>query len=146
MNNFDKACELALDDWVNSLEIKEEKHIFSEEFNKKIQEIINNINASPVAYPEKSKKRRKIKVKYFLIAAIIMLLIATTVFAIPSSREYIVKKFSDHSTYSVIDSGDSEYIEKIYIDSLPNGFKLDREYKSNVMYYLNTQNLIQMTE
>ncbi len=134
MNSFNKACELALDEWVNSFEIKEEKHIFSEEFNMKIQEIINNINASSVTSPEETKKRRKMKVKYFLIAAIIMLLIATTVFAIPASREYIIKKFSDHSTYSVIDSSDSEYIEKIYIGSLPNGFKLDREYESNVMY------------
>ncbi len=134
MNSFNKACELALDEWVNSFEIKEEKHIFSEEFNMKIQEIINNINASSVTSPEETKKRRKMKVKYFLIAAIIMLLIATTVFAIPASREYIIKKFSDHSTYSVIDNSDSEYIEKIYIDSLPNGFKLDQEYESNVMY------------
>ena len=63
-----------------------------------------------------------------------MLAIATTVFAIPPSREYIVDKFSNHSEYNVVDKKNSKSVTSLNVNYIPAGFEKSDDYGDTVQY------------
>lgn len=98
-------------------------HRFSKKHNKAIKDIING----------KEEKRRyslsKRTIKVLAIAAVLLAFI-TTVFAVPASREYIVQKFFNHSSYSVKDIDKIITVDMLEINYVPEGFVITDEYKS----------------
>lgn len=127
MTDFEKACLLSCENWVDTFPNEVEKHKFS----KKHNEIINNIL---VGKPfDKKHKLSKKTVKILLIAAILLSL-ATTVLAFSPSREFIVKKFANHSEYDIIDTDDVKNVTSLKVNYIPSGFVRTEEDVSNDYY------------
>lgn len=129
MSAFEEAVWLSGEKWVDSFPNDLPKHHFSKKHNKIIHEII---------YGKQEKTKHELSkgtVKVLLIAAI-LLAIATTVFAIPTSREYIIEKFFNHSSYNVKEIDRINSIESFEINYIPDGFAVTDEYKSNYFYSL----------
>ncbi len=72
-------------------------------------------------------------VKFIAIAAIILSL-TITAFAIPSSRNFIIKKFSEYSSYNIADNGDSKKVEELAVGYVPPGYELSEKFESNDSY------------
>lgn len=116
MSILEEACLLSCEQWVDSF-AQVPKHKFSKEHNKAIEKII---------YPDKKDYRIKFSkntIKILLIAAI-LLSVATTVFAIPTCREHILNRFSNHSEYSVASTGNAKNVDSLNVNYVPKGFKL----------------------
>ncbi len=116
MSNLEEVCLLSCESWVDSFPNDIPKHKFSKKHNEKMKEILN-----PQAI-ESSRKITKKTFKFLLIAAILLCL-ATTVFAIPSSRQYVVQKFSNHSKYNVSDTDSSIEFKPLEVNYIPEGFE-----------------------
>ena len=97
---------------------------------KRHNKIINDI-----IYGKQDKKIKFSKgtIKVLIIAAV-LLAIATTVFAIPPSREYIVDKFSNHSEYNVVDKKNSKSVTSLNVNYIPAGFEKSDDYGNTVQY------------
>lgn len=126
MSEFEEALWLSAENWVDSFPTDLPKHKFSKKHNKIINDII---------YGKQDKKIKFSKgtIKVLIIAAV-LLAIATTVFAIPPSREYIVDKFSNHSEYNVVDKKNSKSVTSLNVNYIPAGFKKSDDYGNTVQY------------
>lgn len=127
MSNLEKACLLSCENWVDSFPAEIPKHKFSKKHTEAIKEIL---------HPKEEKKIHKFSkktIKILLIAAI-LLSVATTVFAIPASREFIVEKFFNHSEYNVIDTSDVKKVTSLKLNYIPKGFEKTEKYTSNDFY------------
>lgn len=127
MSNIEKACLLSCENWVDSFPTEIPNHKFS----KKHTEILKN-----VLRHETEKKQHKLSkktIKILLIAAILMSL-ATTVFAIPASREYIIEKFFNHSEYNVVGTGDVKEVTSLKLNYIPTGFEKTEDYGNILLY------------
>ena len=115
MSEFEEALWLSAENWADSFSTDLPKHKFSKKHNKVINDII---------YGKQDKKIKLSKgtIKVLLIAAV-LLAIATTAFAIPQSREYIVDKFSNHSEYNVVDKKKSKRVKSLNVKYIPAGFE-----------------------
>lgn len=116
MNNFNDACTLSCDDWLNKFSDSSDCE-FSKSFDKQMNRLIDKMRK------DKYHKLTRKSVQTLIIAAII-LSFATTAFAIPSSRKYIIKQFKDHFSYSVVEIDDVESVESIVVGYIPDGFEL----------------------
>lgn len=136
MSAFEEAVWLSCEKWVDSFPMDIPKHHFSEKHNEIINEII-------YGKQEKTKhKLSKATIKVLLIAAI-LLAFATTVFAVPASREYIIHKFFNHSSYNVTDVDAFSKVDSLELNYIPYGYIQTNESKSNYAYsktYENDQN------
>lgn len=121
MRKFDEVCLLSCENWVDSFPSEIPKHKFSEQHNEKMEELFR-------AGPKKSKHKLSGKTIRILLIAAILLAVATTVFAIPSCREFIVKQFSDHSEYQVSDTENAEKVESLELGYIPEGFEKAEDY------------------
>lgn len=132
MSEFEEALWLSAENWADSFSTDLPKHKFSKKHNKVINEII---------YSEQDKKIKLSKgtIKVLLIAAV-LLAIATTTFAIPQSREYIVDKFSNHSEYNVVDKKKSKRVKSLNVKYIPAGFEKGDDYFSRDFYIKNYKN------
>lgn len=127
MSNIEKACLLSCENWVDSFPTEIPNHKFS----KKHTEILKN-----VLRHETEKKQHKLSkktIKILLIAAILMSL-ATTVFAIPASRDYIVEKFFNHSEYNVVGTSDVKEVTSLKLNYIPTGFEKTEDYGNILLY------------
>lgn len=134
MNNFEDVCLLSCENWVDSFPDEIPQHKFSKKHNDKMKELFQS------EHNNKHKLSKK-TLKFLLIAAI-LLSIATTVFAIPTSREYIVDKFSNHSEYNVIYTKKAKKVKSFNVNYIPAGFKKveDEDYSSNHYYIEDYEN------
>ena len=126
MSEFEEALWLSAENWADSFPLDLPKHKFSKKHNKVINDII---------YGKQGKKIKFSKgtIKVLIIAAV-LLAIATTVFAIPPSREYIVDKFSNHSEYNVVDNKKSKRVKSLNVNYIPAGFEKGDDYGDTVQY------------
>lgn len=92
-------------------------------FSKQHQRAMHNI-CDKIKYPYFSKR-----IIIAIAAALIALLITTSVFAIVKHKDYIIKSFSTHSVYSVLSTDDSKEFENIKIKYLPDGLT---KYEENI--------------
>lgn len=131
--NLKKHCGLSAENWADSFSTDLPKHKFSKKHNKVINDII---------YGKQDKKIKLSKgtIKVLLIAAV-LLAIATTAFAIPQSREYIVDKFSNHSEYNVVDKKKSKRVKSLNVKYIPAGFEKGDDYFSRDFYIKNYKNV-----
>lgn len=127
MSVFEDALWLSGEQWIESFPADLPKHKFSRKHNK----IINNI-----IHGDQDKTKVKLSkgtIKVILIAAI-LLVFATTVFAIPASREYIIEKFFNHSSYEVKGIDKINRVKSFEINYIPAGFEKTEDYGYAYMY------------
>lgn len=133
MRKFDEVCLISCENWVDLFPSEIPKHKFSEKHNEKMEEILR-------AGSKDGKRKLSGKaIKIFLIAAI-LLAAATTAFAIPSCREFIVKQFSDHSEYYVSDTKNAKKVESLKLGYIPEGFEKTEDYKLDYLYRFSYKN------
>lgn len=133
MSVFEEALWLSSEKWITSFPTDLPKHKFSRKHNKAIKDIISG---------KKEKNNHNLSkrtIKILLIAAVLLAFI-TTVFAVPVSREYIVQKFFNHSSYNVKDIDKISNVELMEINYIPNGFVITDEYKSKYVYSVTYSN------
>lgn len=132
MSAFEEAVWLSCEKWVDSFPTDIPKHHFSEKHNEIINEII---------YGKQEKTKHKLSkgtIKVLLIAAV-LLAFATTVFAVPASREYIIEKFFNHSEYAVIDNSDFKKVTPLNLNYIPTGFEKVEDYGDTYLYRKNNK-------
>lgn len=132
MDNFNKACLQSCQEWVDSFEYETDYEL-SKSFEKKVNILFDKMRN------DKYHVFTRRAVRTLIIVAII-LSFATTVFAIPSTREYIIKKFSNHSTYSVVDSSNFENVEDLNLGYIPNGFEKNNEFTYDYLITVDYKN------
>ena len=75
--------------------LEEDKHVFSVEFERKMEELLMDYTS------DLKRRRKKMPIKYLLVAILIFLMSGMTVLAIPGVRDRIAKYcemlFSDHT-------------------------------------------------
>ena len=121
MTNFEAAVELSLNNWVASFPTEFDLPKPTQEYEKGIAKLFDKMRGD--RYHRFTKNTARI----ILIAAI-LLAIATVTLAATVGREFIVQKFSDFSTYSVINNSDVEKVYDIEIGYMPEGFELEKNY------------------
>jgi len=85
-----KACEDDLLQLDKELAMGE-SHVFSEEFNRKMKKLLDG--SADRENPVGKGRKHRIPIKYLLIAAILMILAASTVLAIEPIREKLQEVF-----------------------------------------------------
>lgn len=137
MNNFNDACTLSCDDWLNNFSESYE-YDFSKTFDKEMQRLVDKMRNN--RYHKFTRKTMSA-----LIIAAVVLSFATTAFAIPSSRKYIIEKFTDHFSYAVIEPDNIDIVEDIIVGYIPDGFELSdinssfglvQEYRKNNEWFI----------
>ena len=136
MNNFEAAVELALDEWIASLPTEFDLPEPTESYKKGIEKLMDKMRGDRYHRLTRSAARA------VLIAAI-LLAIATITLAATVGREFIVEKFSNFSSYTVVDDSDVEGVEDINIGYIPKGFELvskeGKKYLQSYVYYNNNK-------
>lgn len=132
MSNFQEVCLLSCEKWVASFPDDVPKHDFSKQHEEKMKEILQDKRNDTKHKPSR-------KVITFLILAAIIMAVATTAFAVPASREYIVKKFTDHSEYNVEDTSGFEYVTYLKTNYIPAGFEKTEQHITDG-FYIETYN------
>lgn len=137
MTNFEKACLMSCEDWVNKISedySHQKQFVFSKSFEKNMDTLIDKMRNNK--YHRLTRKSMRV-----LIVAAILLSFATTAFAIPTTREYIIKQFQDHFSYWVTDVDEIDLTEDISIGYVPDGFiKTDEDYSEIGIYCEYTNN------
>lgn len=133
MNNFEEACFISCEKWVNSFSDKDD-FAFSKSFDKRMDLLTDKMRNN--RYHKMSRKT----VRALIVAAII-LSFATTALAIPNTRKYIIEQFQDHFSYSVTDIDEIDITEDISIGYAPDGFiKTDEDHSDVGIYCEYTNN------
>ncbi len=127
MSNFEKVCLLSCENWVDSFPAEIPKHKFSKKHIEKIKEIYKTESK------ENKHKLSNKTIKFLLIAAILLSL-ATAVFAIPASKEFIIDKFFNHSEYNVVDTSDAKDVTSLKLNYIPVGFEKTEDYGYAYLY------------
>lgn len=138
MNNFEEACMLSNEDWINSLPTEIEPYKFSKYHNKQMDKLFNKMRNNK--YHKFTKNTTKA-----IIAAALISSMTITAFAIPQSREFIIKKLFNHSVYVIKDTSDAEFVSSITVGYIPDNFTLKEKYESDDVYsceYWNGDNFV----
>lgn len=115
MNNFEEACKISCEEWVNSFHIPE-NYVYN---SKKMTKYINGL--AKKIWNGKYHRITKNTIRFIIVAAIILSLTAT-VFAVPVSRDFIISTFADHSIYSIASFEKSKKVNSLSIEYVPEGF------------------------
>lgn len=133
MSNLQEVCLLSCENWVDSFPSDIPEHKFSKKHNEIMKPLLQN-------EPEEKKHRLSKKTVTFILIAAIIMAVATTVFAIPSCREFVLKQYSSYSEYYVPDAKNSK-VESLEVNYVPDGFvKNDKYDKYFIYYYSNAEN------
>lgn len=134
MSTIEEACLLSCKNWIDSFPTKIPNHKFSREHKKAINKILYSDNKKyKVTF-----SRRNIKI--LLIAAILLSLAATVVFAVPASREFIVNKFSNHSEYNITDTDNIKDVNSLTVNYVPKGFEFTEKHTASGFCILKYEN------
>ncbi len=121
---FEEACLLSCELWLDSFPTDIPKHDFSKKHQKKMNRLFDKMRN------DKYHRFTKNAIKIILVAAI-LLSITTTALAIPSCREFLIKKFKTHSAYNILDNSDIIDVEYLSLGYIPDGFIKNDEFKSD---------------
>jgi hypothetical protein len=133
MSNFEAAVEMSLNNWVASFPAEFDLPQPTEKYNRGIAKLMDKMRG------DRYHKLTRSAARAILIAAIIMA-IATVAIAATVGRDFIVQKFHDYSTYSVIDSSGVKDVEDIHIGYIPEGFEMINKETSNNDSFLTFSN------
>lgn len=127
MNNFAKACILSNEEWIDSFPSEITPYKYSKHHNRKMQKLFSKMRK------DKYHKYTKNTMRALIVAAIISSM-TLTVFAIPLSRDYILRKLFNYSSYTIKDTGSSEIVSSLTIGYIPDKFKINDKFESNNIY------------
>lgn len=116
MTPLEEACAISLKRWVDSLPDNIEPYQFSKKHERRMKVLFNKMRGG--RYHSMTSKATIV-----LVAAILIFAMAVTAMAIPYTREFIIEKFFDHSTYTVV-GGEYSEIGDIEIGYIPEGFEI----------------------
>ena len=138
MNNFEKACEMSLNDWLATIpEIVPEAE-YTKNHEKWKRKLFNKMRDN--RYHRFTTKT----VKVLMIAAVLSALLLTA-FVIPSSREYIIDNFDIFSRYQITEPNDNSVNGEITVGYIPEGFELINKHTSTknvILDYVNVDGTI----
>lgn len=120
MTPLEEACNISLKRWVDSLPDDIEPYQFSKKHERRMKILFNKMRGGRYHY-------LTTKTTIVLVAAILIFAMAITAIAIPYTREFIIEKFFDHSTYTVV-GGEYSEIGDIEIGYIPEGFEKVGEF------------------
>jgi len=126
MTPLEEACAISLKRWVDSLPDNIEPYQFSKKHERRMKVLFNKMRGG--RYHSITTRATVL-----LVAAILIFAMAVTAMAIPYTREFIIEKFFDHSTYTVV-GGEYSEIGDIEIGYIPEGFEKDYEYYGDNYY------------
>ena len=130
MNNFEKACEMSLNDWLATIpEIVPEAE-YTKNHEKWKKKLFNKMRDN--RYHRFTTKT----VKVMLVAAVLTALLLTA-FVIPSSREYIIDNFEIFSRYKITENNKNSVSGEITVGYIPEGFELVNEQSSSKIIIYN---------
>lgn len=121
MSVFEQACLLNNQSWADSLPTEFEEVVFSKKHQRIMKNLIDKMRGNKY-------HRFTRRAAAALVAAAIFVSMTVTAFAIPATREFIVERFFNYSTYSVV-GGEYSEVGDIQIGYIPAGFELDYTYK-----------------
>lgn len=134
MNVLQESCKISCESWVASLDFPDEDVVFSKKFTKNMNKLLDKMRS------DKYHRFTRKTVRFIAIAAIILSL-SITAFAIPSSRNFIIKNFSEYSSYNIADYGDGKRVEELTVGYVPPGYELSEKFESADSYvYTYTNN------
>ncbi|HAQ63107.1 MAG TPA: hypothetical protein DCR23_01455 [Ruminococcaceae bacterium] len=116
MTPLEEACAISLKRWVDSLPDDIEPYQFSKKHKRRMKVLFNKMRGG--RYHSITTRATVL-----LVAAILIFAMAVTAMAIPYTREFIIEKFFDHSTYTVV-GGEYSEIGDIEIGYIPEGFEI----------------------
>ena len=120
MNNFEKACEMSLIDWVSTLPDIVPEAEYTKKHEKWKKNLFNKMRGN--YYHRFTTKT----IKVMLVAAVLCALLLSA-FVIPSSREYIIDNFEIFSTYKLTENNKNSVNGEIIVGYIPEGFELVNE-------------------
>ncbi len=128
MDNLEKACYISCEKWSNSFS-EYGDFSFGKAFENRMDKLIDKMR------DDKYHKLTRNAVKVIIIAAILLSL-AVSAFAFPSTRKYIVKQFQNYFSYSVTDNAKAEKIEDISVNYIPKDFVLTEDNSEELRAYM----------
>lgn len=130
MNVLEEACNLSVDRWMESLPDNPPEYIFSKNHRQKMNKLFDKMRN------DKYHKFTKRATRVLLVAAIV-LSFTLTAFAVPTSRDFLIKKFKEYSIFSVEDSSTLKIHGNINIGYIPDGFNQTENFESEYLYTYN---------
>ena len=125
---------MALNEWVDSFPTEFDLPEPTEAYKKGIEKLMDKMRG------DRYHKLTRSAARGVLIAAI-LLAIATVTLAATVGREFIVEKFSNYSTYNVVDSSNVESVDDINIGYIPEGFEFSsKEITDFSQHYIYNNN------
>lgn len=115
MNNLGTALQLDLFKELDSLPTEFEEYEHSEKYNKNINRLFDKMRGDK--YHRFTKKATTI----ILVAAILFALVVAG-FAATVGRDFVIKTFSDHFAYSVVDKEGKKKVTELNVGYIPAGF------------------------
>ena len=143
MSNFEKACEMSLNDWLSTIPEEVPEAEYTKNHEKWKRKLFNKMRDN--RYHRFTTKT----VKVLVIAATLTALLLTA-FVIPSSREYIIDNFDIFSRYKITENNKNSVNGEITVGYIPEGFKLvDKQSSSKITtsnYSDSNMNIITITK
>ena len=120
MNNFEKAFEMSMNDWLSTIPDIVPEAEYTKNHDKWLKNLLNKMRDNK--YHTFTTKT----IKVLLVAAVLCALLLTA-FVVPSSREFIVDHFDIFSRYKLTESNNNAVNGEITVGYIPEGFKLTNE-------------------
>ena len=133
MTNFEAAVEMSLNNWIASLPTEFSLPEPTEAYKKGTVRLMDKMRG------DRYHRFTRNTARAILIAAIIMA-IATVTLAATVGREFIVQKFSNYSTYNVVDTSNVKDPDDIEIGYIPEGFDLDSKEIMDISQFYSYSN------
>ena len=129
MNNFQKACEMSLNDWLSTLPDIVPEAEYTKKHEKWKKNLFNKMRGDH--YHNFTTRT----VKLIIVAAILSTFLLTA-FAFSSSREFIIKNFDIFSRYKITENNKNSVNDEIMVGYKPEGFELAESVsKDKHIYY-----------
>lgn len=122
MNNFEKACRLSNEQWVNSLPKEIDDYAYSKRHNRRMSNLFSKMRNNRYHKLTKSAARA-------LVIAAIILSLSITAFAVPGSRAFIIENLSKYSLYKVNSGYSQGFSGNLVCDYVPEGFSVYQEHR-----------------
>lgn len=129
MTKFEQACLLAFEDWADDIPDDLPEPEYSEKHKRWVKKLFNKMRG------DRYHRFTTNTVKVMLVAAVLSALLLTA-FVIPSSREFIIDKFHNYSTYKLTEDNGNSVNGEITVGYIPEGFELESSVvHSRTVYY-----------
>ena len=124
MDKLTLACEMSLEKWSETFPEKIPELEYSKKHEKWKKKLFDKMRGD--RYHRFTAKT----VKVMLVAAVLCALLLTA-FVIPSSREFMLDKFDEYSTYKLTENNKNSVAGEITVGYVPEGFELKESYFVN---------------